>query len=146
MRLYASALLLISAFGCYAAASLVLSHLQGEPCPTIGPVPACMIVLPGYIFVCLAAIMLILQPILIKANNAAGKSPPKDADSILDIGLVRLFYTGFIIVAGIAIYGVFSELAHRQSCPIGPAGVPQCFISLAMIMLCWLCFYCARKA
>jgi len=116
-------LLLISAFGCYAGGSLVLAHLKhGEVCPMLGPTPACILVFFDYLAIFMAALLV-------------GKPWVK-----------KLFYAGWAPVFTLAAFGSILELTQGQTCPVGPAGIPQCFISLVMILVCWVCFWFARKA
>ncbi len=117
MKLMRGLLLLISGFGLMAGAKLSLEHIQhGEVCPMLGPVPACIIVFLGYLAVFLAAVF-IQKP-----------------------WAKKLFYTGWTPVFLLAFIGVGLELIKGQTCPPGPAGIPQCFFSLAMITACWLMF------
>jgi len=110
-------LLLLSGFGFLAGTQLSVNHLQhGEVCPIIGPIPACVIVSFGYLMIFLAAVMV-------------QKSWSKP-----------LFYVGWTPVFLLALFGVIIELTQSQICPQGPAGIPQCFISFAMAVICWLLF------
>lgn len=115
-------LILIAGFGSLAGARLSLDHLtQGEICPVIGPIPACYIVLLGYLCVLVAAIRL-------------SKSGSK-----------QLFYIGWAPVFMLAFAGVIMELTQGDICPKGPVGIPQCYISFVMAGLCWWLFYYAQK-
>lgn len=121
-KLARGGLLFLSGFGFIAGARLSITHLQhGEICPMIGPVPACIIVFMGYFMVFVAALM-------IDKNWSR-----------------RIFYMGWTPVFLLALMGVIFELTRGQICPPGPAGIPQCFISLAMAGLCWLLFRRARR-
>ena len=56
-RFLQALLMLIAAFGAFAGLRLTLEHLQvGEICPTLGPLPACLVVFLGYLLVLIAAI------------------------------------------------------------------------------------------
>ena len=51
-------LIAISLFGTYAGAKLSISHFQtGETCPTLGPIPACYVVLAGYAIILLSTVL-----------------------------------------------------------------------------------------
>ena len=114
-------LLLLSGFGLTAGAGLSLEHLKtGEVCPMLGPMPACILVFLGYALVFIAGI-----------------GAPKSWAS-------KAFYIGWTPVFLLALMGVILELTHGQTCPIGAADIPQCFFSLGMAALCWLCFRVVR--
>lgn len=116
-------LLVISGFGLLAGAKLSIEHIQhGEVCPMLGPVPACIIVFLGYLAVFLAAL-------------CAQKSWSR-----------KLFYAGWAPVFLLAAIGVVLELLQGDVCPPGPANIPQCFFSFAMILSCWLLFRSYTKA
>lgn len=111
------ALLSIAAFGTFAGMRLSVSHLKhGEICPVLGPVPACFIVLLGYLCVLIVAII-----------------PQK-------MWSKQIFYLGWSPVFLLATYGVIFEIIQGQICPPGPASIPQCFFSLAMAVICWVSF------
>lgn len=118
-----SVLVLLAVFGAFAGLRLSLSHLQtGEVCPMLGPLPACIVVFFGYLFVSIAAL-----------NYAKLWSK-------------KLFYIGWTPVFLLAFFGVILELTYGQTCPPGPAGVPQCFISLGMASIAWGLFRMIRKS
>ncbi len=105
-------LIFLAGFGVFAGGHLSLDHLaHGDVCPMIGPIPACLIVLIGYILMLLAAFI------------------PSQHRKMT-------FYSGFFPVAVLAAMGVMLELTQGHICPPGPTGIPQCFISLAMVLLC----------
>ena len=116
-------LMAIAGFGTFAGAQLSLEHLQhGEVCPMIGPIPACMIVFIGYLLVVLAAIF--VKGVLAK----------------------KLFYIGWTPVFLLALMGVILELTKGHICPPGALGIPQCFFSLVMALLCFGLFRVTLKA
>lgn len=115
-------LLLISAFGLFAGAQLSFSHMQsGETCPVLGPLPACYLVLAGYLAVFIAA-SFIRRP-----------------------WSRKLFYMGLLPVFLLAAIGVTLELVQGETCPPGAMGIPQCFFSLAMATACLVLFRFARR-
>jgi len=114
---------LLSALGTFAGLRLSLDHLQhGEVCPTLGPIPACIIVFVGYLAVLIAAFSF--------RKSWAGK----------------LFYIGWTPVFLLALSGVVLELTRGQICPPGAAGIPQCFYSFAMASIAWLLWKLVRKS
>lgn len=122
------ALIVLAGFGALAGFRLSIEHLQhGEVCPMLGPIPACIIVFIGYLCVVLAAIFL-------------KKSFVK-----------RLFYVGWTPVFLLALMGVIVEvgvmlgLGKDHICPVGAYGIPQCFFSLTMILICLGFFKLALK-
>lgn len=112
-------LIILAALGTLAGLKLSVEHLQhGEVCPMLGPIPACIIVFLGYLCVVIAAVFV-------------KKSFTK-----------RLFYIGWTPVFLLALMGVLVEvgvmlgLVTDHICPIGAYGIPQCFFSFAMILIC----------
>jgi len=88
----------------------------------IGPIPACIIVFIGYF-------LALVSTVIYKKKYA-----------------LKLFYIGWTPVFLLAISGVILELTRGQICPPGPAGIPKCFISLAMAILAAVLFTLIRKA
>jgi len=117
------ALLAIALFGAYVGISLSLSHMNtGETCPTLGPLPACYLVAIGYSLVALSTI------------------------SAVKPWTRNIFFLGWTPVALLAGMGVALELAGRETCPQGAGGIPQCFYSFLMAMICLLLFMAFRKS
>ncbi len=109
-------LILIAGFGVFAGGMLSADHLShGDICPMVGPVPACLVVFIGYVLMLLSALLPTRRKALI-------------------------FYVGWAPVTALASIGVALELTQGHICPPGPAGIPQCFISLAMAVLCLVLF------
>ena len=94
---------------------------HGEVCPMIGPIPACIIVFLGYLGVVLAALF-------VKKTFAK-----------------PLFYIGWAPVFLLALMGVVLELSSGHVCPPGAYGIPQCFFSFAMALVCLGLFRAASK-
>ena len=122
------ALIILSGLGTLAGLKLSITHIQqGEICPVLGPIPACIIVFLGYLCVLLAAIF-------IKITFTK-----------------RLFYIGWTPVFLLALMGVLIEVGVMMGiikdhiCPIGAYGIPQCFFSFAMILICLGLFKLALK-
>ena len=121
-RLTRYGLLLLTAAGTYAGASLSLQHLKhGEVCPTLGPLPACIIVFLGYLLMFIATIFI--------ADKAKSK----------------LFLIGWIPVFLLALSGVVVEISGTTICPAGAYGIPQCFYSFAVTVLTLLLFIFTRR-
>jgi len=107
------ALIILAGFGTLAGLKLSVSHIEhGEVCPMLGPIPACIIVFLGYLCVVLAALF------------------------IRKSFVTRLFYIGWTPVFLLALMGVFLELTKGHVCPPGAYGIPQCFFSFAMALIC----------
>lgn len=106
-------LLALAGFGTVAGGRLSVEHMKhGEVCPMLGPLPACIIVFLGYLLIVLAAVFL---------KHSAAK---------------KLFYIGWVPVFLLALMGVILELTKGQVCPPGAFGIPQCFFSLSMVLIC----------
>ena len=115
-------LIVLAALGTLAGGRLSLAHMQtGETCPTLGPIPACLIVFIGY------ALVLISVTIGPKAKRKL------------------LFFIGWTPVFALAAFGVSLEIFGQDICPIGALGIPQCFYSFAMVLLCLLLFLLWQK-
>ena len=116
------ALIALSGLGTLAGARLTFEHLpHGGVCPMLGPVPACIVVFLGYLLILLSAIFL---------SKRASKA---------------LFFVGWTPVFLLALMGVILELTKGQTCPPGAFGIPQCFFSLAMVLICLGLFTLSRK-
>jgi hypothetical protein len=107
------ALISLSLLGTLAGGSLSIEHLQmGEVCPILGPVPACFVVFVGYVLILVNAVF-------------ASK-----------LNLKTLFFLGWNPIFLLAAMGVSLEVFGQDICPPGAMGIPQCFYSLAMALLC----------
>lgn len=122
------AMVIVAGFASLSTLKLSVDHLQhGEVCPMLGPIPACIFVFLGYFCVVLAAIF-ITKPFV-----------------------KRLFYIGWTPVFLLALIGVTAEIAlmlglvKDHTCPPGPIGIPQCFFSLAIALICLASFKIALK-
>jgi hypothetical protein len=114
-------LIILAGLGALAGARLSFTHMtQGDICPMLAFIPACIIVFLGYALVLLAAIF------------DGKKSKP-------------MFFIGWTPVALLASLGVILELTKGETCPPGAMGVPQCFYSLGMVMLCLVLFLAMKK-
>ena len=98
----------LGAMGLLGVAPIAYQHAMGiETCPMLGPVPACYVVLLGYL---LAAVSVFLR-----------------------IGLrTPLFIAGWIPVFGLAVMASGLELLGNDVCPRGAYNIPTCFYSLAL--------------
>ena len=123
------ALIALSGLGTLAGARLTFEHLpHGGVCPMLGPVPACIVVFLGYLLILLSAIFL---------TKSASK---------------KLFYVGWTPAFLLALMGVIAEigvmlgLREDHICPPGALGIPQCFFSFAMVLICLVLFKVSRTA
>lgn len=104
--------------GALSAVQISYVHITGiEDCPSIGPIPACYLVLAGYLAMLVATAA--MQP--------------------------KLFVAGLIPVLGLATMGVGAELlSDNPVCPQTADGIPKCYFSFGMAgvltLLGWLVF------
>ena len=96
------------AFGLSGIAPIAYQHATGiELCPTLGPVPACYIVLLGY--------------------TLAG------ASMIVGVRIrTALFVTGWLPVFGLAVMGSSMQVLGILQCPKSTGDIPGCFLSLTL--------------
>jgi len=98
----------LCAIGLFGAASITYEHAIGiESCPTLGPVPACYVVLLGYTLA--GASMVIVA----KYRTA-------------------LFVAGWLPVFGLALVGSGMQVLGSVQCPKSAGGIPGCFLSLIL--------------
>lgn len=100
---------LMASYGAYAALGITLSHFGGaEPCPAIMGVPACLVVLIGYVAMLLA---------IIRPHR-------------------WIFFAGWLPVFVLAASGVAGEiLSDGPVCPQTESGIPKCYFSFALALL-----------
>ena len=111
------ALVALIGFGWLAAARLSWVELQSaQGCPKAGPVPICFVVLAGYS--ALAVSLLAPTPWV---------------------------WVGLLLAGGPAIVGTTLQATVGDACPVGPAGVPLCYVSLAMVLVFVGLFFGARR-
>ncbi len=103
-------IVILASLGIVGAGNISRAHWLGEPCPVIGVVPACYVVLIGY-----CVIVLSMHPRLRRASV--------------------FFLLGWIPVATLAFFGVIGELTNWLECPRTDTGIPQCYISLSLVLL-----------
>jgi len=116
-------LMALTMFGTFAGAKLTFEHLKhGEVCPTLGPIPACIIVFLGYFLMLTAAFFI---------NKRLAKPA---------------FIIGWSPVFILAFLGVTLELIKGETCPSGAFGIPQCFFSLGMVIACAVLFEISRSS
>lgn len=89
---------------------IVSRQIQGTPCPSLGPVPACYVVLAAYVFLLVSA--LLVQP-----------------------WRAYVFVPAWLLVFVIAALATGFELFMPNTCPTSMIAVPSCFLSLAMAFL-----------
>ena len=107
------ALIAMVLFGLWGAGRLSYEQYQtGEACPILGDtVPACYIAFGGYVLIAVGVAISLLVP-----GGAAGS---------------YLFWGGTTIAGGLAAFATVLELMKGDVCPVGPYGIPMCYISLA---------------
>ena len=110
---------LMAAYGAYAALGISISHVGGtEPCPTIVGVPACIVVLIGYLAVLLA---------IIKPHR-------------------WMFFAGCLPVFLLAASGVAGEMmSDSPVCPQTDTGIPKCYFSFGLSLMLGLAGYFITK-
>ena len=106
------ALIAMVLFGLWGAGRLSYEQYQtGKACPILGDtVPACYIAFGGYVLIAVGVAVSLLMP------GAAGN---------------YLFWGGTTIAGGLAAFATVLELIKGDVCPVGPYGIPMCYISLA---------------
>ena len=106
------ALIAMVLFGLWGAGRLSYEQYQtGKACPILGDtVPACYIAFGGYVLIAVGVAVSLLMP------GAAGS---------------YLFWGGTTIAGGLAAFATVLELIKGDVCPVGPYGIPMCYISLA---------------
>ena len=106
--------------GLRGAGSLSYEQYQtGEACPVLGNfIPACYIAFGGYILI---------------AIGAALSFFPAGVDGVATLSSWGryLFWVGTAIAGGLAAIATVMELVKGDVCPVGPASIPMCYISLA---------------
>lgn len=111
----------LSAFGLFGVVPISIQHVTGiELCPMLGFVPACYVVLLGYV--------------LIGASTVAGVR-----------FRTMLFVTGWLPVIGLALMGSSMEVLGYEACPRSADNVPTCFFSLAIAMTLVAAFLLQRS-
>ena len=104
-------LALLLAFASYQAAALSLKqwHNPGA-CPSLGPIPACYLVLAGF------------------ALGLLGH-----------LGNLRnLFLGGLGFPSALALFASIGEVFDFVECPKTASGIPMCYLSLSLCIICWL--------
>jgi len=83
-----------------------------NPCPNVGPLPACYLVTLGYLFILISSFT--KQKVL--------------------------FYTGWLPVFALASFGSGLEFFKSNICPKTGSGIPMCYLSLALALICLALF------
>jgi len=115
-----TAIVLLASIGVLGVGRISITHWVGEAsCPMIGPLPACYIILIGY-----SLIVLSMFPRLQQASV--------------------VFLIGWVPVIMLAVSGVVGELTGILQCPHLENGIPQCYLSAALVSIigvpAWLLF------
>ena len=118
-------LLLAALLGWAAFASLQLSIKEFQTkgsCPSIGPVPACYLVLLGF------------------ASALVGHLAGKSAWGR------KLFFAGLGFPTLLAIFASIGELAGFLECPRTEGGTPMCYLSLGLCLTGWILWFAGGKS
>lgn len=108
------------ALGLYGAINVSYSTVTGEsPCPSVGGVYICYIVLTGYI--------MMVAALFITTYKTA------------------IFYIGWFIVFAIALLGTFLEITQGNACPRSSSGLPLCYVSLVFSAVIGALFWVLLK-
>jgi hypothetical protein len=110
----------LAAVGISGVAPIAFHQLIGEKaCPSLGPAPACYVVLLGYGLIAVSALL---------------------------VGRNRLlaFLVGWIPLFMLALTGSGLEVLGQQACPRSSDGIPACFMSFALLALLAM-FYGAER-
>jgi len=104
-------LCLLLAFASYKAGALSLDQWNNPgACPSIGSVPACYLVLAGFVLALVG-----------------------------HLGHFRkLFLGGLGFPTALALFASIGEMGGFIECPKTDSGIPMCYISLALCSLCWI--------
>ena len=115
-------LTLVVGLGVYGGVTLSFSHMEtGATCPMLGPLPACYLVLAGYVLMLLAAWL---------PGRLRGYA----------------FWLGWTPVFGLAFAGSVFEFMQGDVCPKSAGGIPQCYFSLAITATALVLFLWLRSA
>ena len=98
----------LCAIGLVGVVPIAFRHATGAaPCPTLGIVPACYVVLLGYVLI--------------------------GASVFVGVGLrTPLFAAGWMPVFSLALMGSSMEVLGYEACPRSVDNIPTCFFSLAL--------------
>ena len=105
------ALALLLAFASYQAGALSLKQwLNPGACPSLGPIPACYLVLTGFGLALIGHLW----------------------------NLRKLFLGGLGFPSALALFASIGEVFGFVECPKSASGIPMCYLSLALCALCWV--------
>ena len=106
--------------GLRGAGNLSFEQYQtGEACPVLGDfIPACYIAFGGYILIAIGALLSFFPATTEGVSKVASWGR-------------YLFWAGTAVAGGLAALASILELVKGDVCPVGPAGIPMCYISLA---------------
>jgi len=107
--------------GLFGVAPIAFRQATGTaPCPALGLVPACYVVLLGYALI--------------------------GASAFVGVRLrTPLFAAGWMPVFGLALTGSSMEVLGYEACPRGADNIPTCFFSLALTIALIVAFLVERN-
>ena len=111
---------LVASGGVIGVLPIVYEQIQNVPCPKIGSVPACYVVLVAYVLILAATFM--------------GKH-----------WRAYVFVPAWLVVFSIAALATGLELFIPNTCPTSKLGIPSCFLSLAMTLMLVTAYVVERK-
>jgi len=118
-NIYFVLLALLLAFATYKAGALSLDQWKNPgACPSIGPVPACYLVLAGFSLALIGHL---------------GK-------------ISKVFLGGLGFPTALALFASIGEIFGFVECPKTEGGVPMCYISLALCSVCWVLWALMKKS
>ena len=110
---------LLLAFATYQAADLSLDQWNNPgACPSIGPVPACYVVLVGFL------------------TGLIGHLG----------GIRKTFLVGLGVPTALAAFASVGEFFGFIACPRTERGIPMCYLSLTLCIVTWVLWFFMRKA
>jgi len=108
--------------GLYGALSVSYVTITGtSPCPSIGGIPACYVVLFGYS-------MMLLATLLHKHLKSK-----------------MIFLIGWLPVFLLAFVGSMLEISNGNTCPKNESGLPLCYVSLTLAIAVALLYFFISK-
>jgi hypothetical protein len=110
-------IIILAALGLWGVGGISFAHwFEKTPCPIIGVIPACYIILVGYGLILLSMF-------------------PNFKKSLL------VFLIGWVPVITLALVGVVGEITSTLHCPPSEIGIPKCYFSAALSLIIGLLYW-----